>query len=70
MAGLGRNTRMPDQLANVKRPHPITYLVILFFGYLAGMKSGGSWGDFFIIAFGYFVTYVIIRILKYGWNAV
>ncbi len=61
---------MPDGLSNVKRPHPVTYLIILFFGYLAGMHSGGSWNDFFILMFGFFVTYIFFRVLKYGWNAV
>lgn len=70
MVELGRNTFMPEGLNNVKRPHPVTYLIILFFGYYGGMKSHGSWEGFFILVVGFFISYLVLRILKHGWDAV
>jgi hypothetical protein len=61
---------MPQGLVNVKRPHPVTYVIILFLGYIEGMRSGGSWNNFFILLVGAAITYGGIRVAKYIWGVV
>lgn len=50
------------------KPNPVFYLVSVFFGFLAGMNSHGSWLSFIWIVVGFVSLMIVIKIIKYAFN--